>query len=201
MFYNSFLPGGIGGDGYKVYWLNKNYRTKISSLISASLLDRASGLIALLLLCTIFSIFISYEFTFKYLILLVIPIMYLLYYMIVKYFFTSFSAAFYYTNLYSIAVQVLQIISIAFILLAIGIQKSMIDYWFLFLVSSIAYALPITFGGVGSRELVFLFGAKILNLDVNMAVTVGLTFFLIQTITAFWGIKYLIFPIKLTYSV
>jgi len=27
MFYNLFLPGGIGGDGYKIYLLQKNYQT------------------------------------------------------------------------------------------------------------------------------------------------------------------------------
>jgi uncharacterized protein (TIRG00374 family) len=47
MFYNLFLPGGIGGDGYKVYLLNKHKKTKVKDLISATIIDRFSGLAAL----------------------------------------------------------------------------------------------------------------------------------------------------------
>ena len=47
MLYNQFLPGGIGGDGYKVYLLNKWYGTSVKSLVSATLLDRVSGVVAL----------------------------------------------------------------------------------------------------------------------------------------------------------
>ena len=50
MFYNLFLPGGIGGDGYKVYLLNKQYGTKVKLLIQAALIDRISGLVSLLIL-------------------------------------------------------------------------------------------------------------------------------------------------------
>ena len=42
MLYNQFLPGGIGGDGYKVYLLNKWYGNSIKMLVSATLLDRVS---------------------------------------------------------------------------------------------------------------------------------------------------------------
>ncbi|MDE0470428.1 MAG: lysylphosphatidylglycerol synthase transmembrane domain-containing protein, partial [Ekhidna sp.] len=50
MFYNLFLPGGVGGDGYKVYVLNKQFDIKVKQLIRASLMDRLSGLISLLFL-------------------------------------------------------------------------------------------------------------------------------------------------------
>ena len=46
MFYNLFLPGGIGGDGYKVYLLNKEFRTPVKKLVQAALLDRLGGLVA-----------------------------------------------------------------------------------------------------------------------------------------------------------
>ena len=35
MFYNLFLPGGIGGDSYRVYWLKKRFQTGLKSLITA----------------------------------------------------------------------------------------------------------------------------------------------------------------------
>ncbi|HHE06126.1 MAG TPA: flippase-like domain-containing protein, partial [Epsilonproteobacteria bacterium] len=54
MFYNLFLPGGIGGDGYKIYFLHKYYHTKKLLLLKATLLDRISGLFALIFLACIF---------------------------------------------------------------------------------------------------------------------------------------------------
>ena len=50
MFYNLFLPGGIGGDGYKVYLLNKDFKTPVKELLKASLLDRLGGLVAIVAL-------------------------------------------------------------------------------------------------------------------------------------------------------
>jgi len=46
MFYNLFLPGGIGGDGYKIYLLNKNKETNWKELTWATLIERISGLAA-----------------------------------------------------------------------------------------------------------------------------------------------------------
>src|SRR5699024_7741304 len=40
MFYNLFLPGGIGGDGYKVHFLYKAYHQSVKKLITATLIDR-----------------------------------------------------------------------------------------------------------------------------------------------------------------
>jgi len=37
MFYNLFLPGGIGGDGYKIYLLNKLSNKSIKSLTTVTI--------------------------------------------------------------------------------------------------------------------------------------------------------------------
>ena len=50
MFYNLFLPGGIGGDGYKVYLLHKHFKTPVKKLVQAALLDRLGGLVAIVFL-------------------------------------------------------------------------------------------------------------------------------------------------------
>ncbi|MEL6538285.1 MAG: lysylphosphatidylglycerol synthase transmembrane domain-containing protein [Bacteroidota bacterium] len=47
MFYNLFLPGGIGGDGYKVYWLQKQYKSGVKKLSASVLIDRMCGMLAL----------------------------------------------------------------------------------------------------------------------------------------------------------
>ncbi len=49
MFYNLFLPGGIGGDAYKGYVIQKEYQTGTKKVVSVLLLDRLSGMLLLFL--------------------------------------------------------------------------------------------------------------------------------------------------------
>src|SRR5690606_17100394 len=44
MFYNLFLPGGIGGDAYKGYVVQRQYDPGSKKVISALLVDRLSGM-------------------------------------------------------------------------------------------------------------------------------------------------------------
>jgi len=59
MFYNLFLPGGIGGDGYKVYLLHQDHKTPLKQLIKASLLDRLSGLVAILVVLAVLFLWVE----------------------------------------------------------------------------------------------------------------------------------------------
>ncbi|MEM9340899.1 MAG: lysylphosphatidylglycerol synthase transmembrane domain-containing protein, partial [Bacteroidota bacterium] len=62
MFYNLFLPGSIGGDGYKVYLLKQgNNQVKTKLLVAATLLDRLSGLAILFLLGGVFFLLSSFD--------------------------------------------------------------------------------------------------------------------------------------------
>jgi uncharacterized protein (TIRG00374 family) len=54
MFYNLFLPGGIGGDAYKVILLNRTYQYSAKLLSAAVLLDRISGVVGLGILAVIY---------------------------------------------------------------------------------------------------------------------------------------------------
>jgi uncharacterized membrane protein YbhN (UPF0104 family) len=47
LFYNFLLPGGIGGDGYKIYLLNKTYKLPAKKVFWAIMFDRLSGLWAI----------------------------------------------------------------------------------------------------------------------------------------------------------
>ena len=49
MFYNIFLPGGIGGDGYKIYLLHKKSHFPAKQIFGAIFFDRLSGLWAVVL--------------------------------------------------------------------------------------------------------------------------------------------------------
>lgn len=197
MFYNLFLPGGIGGDGYRVYWLKKNQDAKLKSLIWASLLNRVNGLYGLVILICISTIFISFDFTYNYYLVFLVPIGYLIYYFVLRLFFKAYLTTLPKTTIQSIIIQFLQLLSAHLILYGLGLSSGFQDYWFLFLVSGIVFAIPVTLGGFGSRELVFVYASQFLIVDVNLAVALGLLTYVLRAILSFAGVYFVIFPNKL----
>jgi uncharacterized membrane protein YbhN (UPF0104 family) len=67
---------------------------------------------------------------------------------------------------------------------------------FVFLVSSIVAAFPFTIGGIGARELTFLYGAEYFHLDMNASITVSMFFYLLTAFSSLCGIYFGIFPEK-----
>ena len=197
MFYNLFLPGGIGGDGYKVYWLKKNQGAKLKSVIWASVLNRVNGLFGLIILVCISTIFISFDFKFNNYLVLLIPVGYIIYYFTLKIFFKDYTSTLPKTTVQSTIIQFLQVLSAHFILISLGLDSAYHDYWFLFLISGIIFAIPVTLGGFGSRELVFVYASRFLMVDVNLAVALGLLTYVIRAILSFSGVYFIAFPSKL----
>ncbi len=197
MFYNLFLPGGIGGDGYKVYWLKKNQGAKLKSVIWASVLNRVNGLFGLIILVCISTIFISFDFKFNNYLVLLIPVGYIIYYFTLKIFFKDYTSTLPKTTVQSTIIQFLQVLSAHFILISMGLDSAYHDYWFLFLISGIIFAIPVTLGGFGSRELVFVYASQFLMVDVNLAVALGLLTYVIRAILSFSGVYFIAFPSKL----
>jgi uncharacterized membrane protein YbhN (UPF0104 family) len=76
------------------------------------------------------------------------------------------------------------------ILQALNIEVSTLEYLFIFLISSIVSVLPLTIGGIGSRELVFLYGALWLGLEEDRSVGISMLFFLITAFVSLLGIWY-----------
>lgn len=190
MFYNLFLPGGIGGDGYKVYLLNKKYGTKVKPLVQATLLDRLSGLVALVMLAGIGYGLLKPENLPSWLLatdlvglLCSLP----LFYLIIRKFFVQHVGSFWYTNLLSLVVQMLQVVSAYFILLSLGLEDSYLAYQVIFLVSSVVAVFPFTIGGVGARELTFILGSQYLLINENVAVAFSFLFFLITALSSLVG--------------
>jgi glycosyltransferase 2 family protein len=185
MFYNLFLPGGIGGDGYKVYLLNKHYQVSIKKLVQAALLDRLGGLVAIVFL--LFGFFLLVDVKLDFLesglwnglmiagLILTIPVFWL----VQKLGFKDFLPSFWSANLWSFAGQITQLICAWFILMALGIDEKILAYQLVFLLSSIVAVLPLTIGGVGARELVFVYAHQYAGIEEATAVAFSLIFFLI----------------------
>ncbi len=193
MFYNLFLPGGIGGDGYKVYLLNKEFKTPVKELLKASLLDRLGGLIAILGL--LFGILLRIElplpfgnpWTGKMLLLAglvgVIPGFWLLQ----KWFFPNFLPSFWQGIFWSLLGQLAQMATVICLLMALGVQDKFLAYQGVFLLSSLVAVLPLTIGGVGARELVVVYAHGYAGIEGSAAVAFSLLFFLITAGTSLVG--------------
>jgi uncharacterized membrane protein YbhN (UPF0104 family) len=194
MFYNLFLPGGIGGDGYKVYHLNKKHHKKVLTLTKALLLDRISGLIALLLFTTFLLLFSSFS-KISYWIpvgsLLFLLTIYPLTLLIYKSKFREFLESFKSTNFKALLVQLFQLICAYFIIISLDSHADIIDLLVIFFISSIVAILPFTVGGIGARELTFLYMLEYIHSDVNIGVTLSVLFFIITAISSLIGILFI----------
>ena len=190
MYYNLFLPGGIGGDGYKIYLLNKHHEVKTKRIFSAVLVDRLSGVFALSVLASLLSSFIDLPFSLHIIMLVYIPIGVLLFYFLIRKFWRSFQRRFFITLSFSFGVQILQLFSAFFLLWALGVENDMLTYLFVFLLSSIVAMIPFTIGGVGARELTFIYAAQFFGLDMEPAVGMSFLFFLITALVSIYGIRF-----------
>ncbi len=190
MYYNLFLPGGIGGDGYKIYYLNnlKNYSKK--ELLIAILADRISGLVALGILLVVIGLFIIPAYWIKILLVSFTLISITAYYLITVYKFKSFKKSFLLTNTQGLLVQLAQVACVYFLLVSVQVDGNYLSYLFIFLISSVVAILPFTIGGLGAREITFMYGSQFLFLDIASAITISLLFYLITAIVSFGGIYY-----------
>lgn len=200
MYYNLFLPGGIGGDGYKAWWLNKYMGTGLKSLASALLLDRVNGLAALVFLAFLGGCWIPASvlgFPTWWIALPGLLLLYPVYFFFLTRFFSRFSAIFLPSNLYSLGVQLLQLLCMGALLLALKVEDQLFYYGIIFLISSMVAVLPLTIGGIGAREIVFLIGAEVFMLQQDAAVAVSVLFFLITALVSLSGAYYAWLPGKL----
>jgi glycosyltransferase 2 family protein len=194
MFYNLFLPGGIGGDGYKVYIINKYRKNSVKKNIGAMLVNRISGIVAVGMITITLYYLSGINIPYGELAWIGIPFLYGLYLVVLKYFFKSFFKIHAGLFLWSILLQTMQFIASVFILKAFHQTSDLFDYLFLFFISAVATALPITIGGVGAREMVFLFGARYLSLDTEISIALSLMFFLLSAFLSLMGMYWEFFP-------
>ena len=193
MFYNLFLPGGIGGDGYKVYLLNKEFKTPVKELLKASLLDRLVGLVAIvaLLLALLGLIELPWQgfatWTSKALLLAAALGMVPAFWLLQKVLFPNFLPSFWQGIIWSLVGQLAQMASVFCLLLALGVQDNFLAYQAVFLLSSIVAVLPLTIGGVGARELVVVYAHSYAGIQETEAVAFSLLFFLISAAVSLSG--------------
>lgn len=188
MFYNLFLPGGIGGDAYKVILLNKRFPQNVKMLSASVFLDRISGIAGLGVLAAIYVVLVFGLQTVPVLVLISVIPGFLIYLWIVRKYFPSFLPGFYPTFWLGLTVQFLQVVSIYCLLEGLQLGQHHSEYILIFLLSSIVAVLPFTIGGLGARELVFLWGSTEFMLNKSESIAISLLFYLMNLIISFIGI-------------
>src|SRR3546814_6419545 len=118
----------------------------------------------------------------------------IIYFIVLKKFFADYSESLYLTHFKALCVQSLQLISAICLLYALHFDGKFSHYLFMFLVSSLLAIFPFTVGGLGAREVVFLYGAEIFNLDPHLAVLISLLYYFIAALMSSLGTYYIFRP-------
>jgi uncharacterized membrane protein YbhN (UPF0104 family) len=191
IFYNLCLPGGIGGDGYKIYLLNKRYKQPAKKVFWAILFDRLSGFWAIGFITVVLIIFLPQ---------LKIPIVLAwsvflvataLYYFIAHKFFNDYVKFFWEAHAKAVAVQSFQVLTIILVMIGLNHEGKFAPYLSAFLASSMAAVVPFSIGGLGFREFIFKYVVTdIFHSDGELAVVLSLSFYVISAIVALLGVYY-----------
>ncbi|SCX81222.1 lysylphosphatidylglycerol synthase transmembrane domain-containing protein [Thiohalorhabdus denitrificans] len=181
MFCNLYLPGGIGGDGLKAYWLGRRFSVGLGALIRALVLDRAAGLAALGALALGLAALWNGAWAWA----AAGAGALLLYPALANGLFPRFRGTALPALGISLGVQVLQGASAWALMQALGLEGTL--YLLLFYLSAIAALAPVTIGGLGARELVFLYGLTWTGHPPGGGVALGLLFFAVTGISALAG--------------
>jgi hypothetical protein len=190
MFLNLFLPGGIGGDGYKVVMLARRAHASLRRLLAMTLADRAGGLLALFALLMLLGMLLAARATAwpaapcAAAALAACALSLALHR---RLFGMGTRAAAAILGL-GLAVQLLQLACMAMLLAWLQVPGGQWSAFLaLFLASSVAAALPLSIGGLGAREVTFLYGLQLLHLDPAPGVLASALFFLITALSALPG--------------
>jgi uncharacterized membrane protein YbhN (UPF0104 family) len=112
-------------------------------------------------------------------------------YLIISRWMKDFVPSFFPALFLGLAVQGLQVLCVYLVMTALGIPIHTTEYIFIFLVSSVVSVLPLTIGGLGIREVVFLEGSSFFGLLQETSVVISLLFYLLTIVTSAAGLIYI----------
>jgi glycosyltransferase 2 family protein len=191
MFYNLFLPGSISGDAYKVVLLKRKYDSSYKKTSAAVLLDRFSGLLALGLIMSVYGIIVLDKTLYDVVLVIGSIVAVAGSYLIVRFFFKDFFPGFWSTFIWGLLVQLTQVVCVYCILLSLSLSINQPQWIFIFLVAAVVAVFPVSLGGgLGTREVVFVEGAKYFHLDPQIALVVSLLFYLATVVASIGGLYF-----------
>ena len=192
IFYNFFIPGGVGGDAYKGVLMNKKFQWSLKKIYKLLILDRLIGFGVIICLIIVFSGFIlDLEFISEFNFVLA-PLYALLFFVGRVLVQKIFNNEIVYTKAFFIShtIQILQFGSIILILFSLGVTNNYFTFLYIFLISSVLSIF--SFGGIGIREYVFFTLASNTAVGPDIATSVGLIFTFSALISSVPGLFFLI---------
>lgn len=197
MFYNFFLPGGVGGDAYKAFALSKSHKKSLKKVGQVVFVERFLGIVAIGFMTCILVLFTQSEFSYYWNLGIALTgfIATFIFLKLIIRFLHTYKKRIYIGFLYSMFIQTAQLICVFFLLKSFQIEGYYLIYLILFLISSVLSV--ISFAGLGIREAVFYYGAHWFQFNPDTSATVALSFSLITAVVSFMGIIYLFQTIPL----
>jgi uncharacterized membrane protein YbhN (UPF0104 family) len=185
---NLALPGGIGGDGYKLLRLRKSHDASAKRILKAFLLERVSGLWAIGAWLTALSWFIP-GLPFRGLPALAgFLALSAAYAFVVRRLFPEHAGGWLRKHTLSLGIQGLVSLSVLCILSAQTRDFTPSSYLFGFHASTVLSILNIGLSGLGVREFVMGFTAEALGNDPVLSVFTASAFWVVSTVAALPGL-------------
>lgn len=195
MMFNNILPGGIGGDAYRLFYIKKKKFYPARKALIPLISERASGLYILIVTASILACTGSLTSTIPYL----VPIAVIL---------ALFTAASYHVAArlllkepllvslkalpFSLAIQSLNFLIIYILAVNLSPEGLSIieaaDYLSVFAIAAIVSILPVSIGGIGIRELIFLYCAPLTAVNAGIGIAVSLLYVGVLLICSTLGI-------------
>jgi glycosyltransferase 2 family protein len=189
--YATILPGAIGGDAYKVWWLKKHTPLSMGLLVRMVIAARGSGLWMLLnitAICAFFSKPVAALVPFAPEVLVVgVVFVTAVYLVVLRYIMLMQPVIQPEAEGYSLLGQVAFALTAYFLLLGMGQGAHALEYVVLFMVSCVVAMLPLSIGGIGLREFTLLHTAPLLGVSVSHGVALALAFTLLNLVVAAIG--------------
>jgi hypothetical protein len=199
-FYNFLLPGGIGGDAYKVILVRKRMNVTAKEGIRIMLADRASGLCVLMLV--MFGALMLLDFSPR------IPHARLLLALCLL---ATLSGYVFCCQLllkrppstmlgslpYTIAGQSLWVAAVLTVWSALAGGQFGTEYIILYCAASITGMLPVSVGGLGVKEMTYYYGAQAMGtyahsgVDGNLGIAISLCMFFLMFAASLPGLLWL----------
>jgi len=197
--YNQVLPSTIGGDSIR--FLNmKDLKYNTENSIKSIIIDRIYGLLSLCIVCALGSLaIISFNFNSRFIIVTqIISFLSIIIFLFFPYFFKKYFNSFLKTIKISKLLNELYFINnnktifkVLFISFAIHILVSIVGFlilsalivnidiwpfiWF-FLSSLLVSTIPISIGGWGLREGIFIISMRLIGIDTETSITLSLVY-------------------------
>lgn len=199
-FYNFLLPGGIGGDAYKVMIARKRLETPTMQGVRLMIADRASGLciVLIMLYAALLRMDLSSITPYAKPLIVTGTVITLVAYALLSRIIVRQSPKNMLLSLpYSLVSQLFWVATLWVLWNSFGNGTNIIEYIALYCAASITGLIPVSVGGLGIKESTYYYGAMLIKqytgapVDGELGITLSLCIFALSFIGALPGILWL----------